>query len=188
MASQHKTLAAQQAGFFDAEITPVTVTQRRGDPLVAAKDEPPARQAPRALSKLRGVVRPDGTVTAGNVSRVDDGACALPLADEAAAARHGSTARTRVVAMGTAGLPPRIMGIGPAPPTRKVLAMTGLSLSDLDVIELREAFAAQGVAVLRDLGLSDDNPRVIPNSGVIALGHPLGASGVPGSPPSVGGS
>ena len=130
-----------------------------------------------ALARLKGVVRPDGTVTAGNASGVNDGACALLLADESAAARHGLTPRARVVAMATAGVPPRIMGMGPAPATRKVLALTGLSLADMDVIELNEAFAAQGLAVLRDLGLSDEDARVNPNGGAIALGHPLGASG-----------
>jgi acetyl-CoA acetyltransferase family protein len=129
------------------------------------------------LAGLKGVVRPDGTVTAGNASGVNDGACALLLADEASASRHGLTPRARVVAMATAGVPPRIMGMGPAPATRKVLALAGLSLADLDVIELNEAFAAQGLAVLRDLGLPNDDPRVNPNGGAIALGHPLGASG-----------
>jgi 3-oxoadipyl-CoA thiolase len=177
LASQRKAVAAQQSGFFDAEITPVTVAQRRGEPLIVAKDEHPRETSLEALGKLKGVVRPDGTVTAGNASGVNDGACALLLADEAAAARHGLTPRARVVAMATAGVPPRIMGMGPAPAARKVLAMTGLSLSDLDVVELNEAFAAQGLAVLRDLGLADDDPRVNPNGGAIALGHPLGASG-----------
>jgi 3-oxoadipyl-CoA thiolase len=177
LASQRKAVAAQQSGVFDAEITPVTVAQRRGEPLIVAKDEHPRETSLEALGKLKGVVRPDGTVTAGNASGVNDGACALLLADEAAAARHGLTPRARVVAMATAGVPPRIMGMGPAPAARKVLAMTGLSLSDLDVVELNEAFAAQGLAVLRDLGLADDDPRVNPNGGAIALGHPLGASG-----------
>ncbi len=177
LASQRKTAAAQQSGFFDAEITPVSVMQRKGDPLVVAKDEHPRETSLEALAKLKGVVRPDGTVTAGNASGVNDGACALLLADEAAAARYGLTPRARVVAMATAGVPPRIMGMGPAPATRKVLATAGLGLSDLDVIELNEAFAAQGLAVLRDLGLADDDPRVNPNGGAIALGHPLGASG-----------
>ena len=177
LASQRKTAAAQQSGFFDAEITPVSVMQRKGDPLVVAKDEHPRETSLEALAKLKGVVRPDGTVTAGNASGVNDGACALLLADEAAAARYVLTPRARVVAMATAGVPPRIMGMGPAPATRKVLATAGLGLSDLDVIELNEAFAAQGLAVLRDLGLADDDPRVNPNGGAIALGHPLGASG-----------
>ena len=148
----------------------------QGRPIVVSKDEHP-RHEPEALAKLKGVVRPDGTVIAGNASGVNDGTCALLLADEAAAALQGFTPRARVVAMATAGVPPRIMGMDSAPATRKVLALTGLSLPDLDVIELNEAFAAQGLAVLRDLGLADDDPRVNANGGAIALGHPLGASG-----------
>ena len=177
LASQKKAVAAQQAGFFDAEIVPVTLAQKKGDPIVVAQDEHPRDTSLEALAKLKGVVRPDGTVTAGNASGVNDGACALLLADEEAAARHGLTPRARVVGMATAGVPPRIMGIGPAPATRKVLELTGLSLAQIDVIELNEAFAAQGLAVLRDLGLADDDARVNPNGGAIALGHPLGASG-----------
>lgn len=130
-----------------------------------------------ALARLKGVVRADGTVTAGNASGVNDGACALLIADEASAAKHGLTPRARVVAMATAGVAPRVMGIGPAPATQKLLAQTGISLDQIDVIELNEAFAAQGLAVLRQLGLKDDDPRVNPNGGAIALGHPLGASG-----------
>ncbi len=175
--SQLNAVKAQQAGFFDAEITPVTIAQKKGDPVVVAKDEHPRETSLEALAKLKGVVRPDGTVTAGNASGVNDGACALLLAGEAAAARHGLTPRARIVGMATAGVPPRIMGIGPAPATRKVLELTGLSLAQIDVIELNEAFAAQGLAVLRQLGLRDDDPRVNPNGGAIALGHPLGASG-----------
>jgi len=177
LASQLKAVAAQKSGFFDAEITPVTIAQKKGDPLVVKQDEHPRETSLEALAKLKGVVRPDGTVTAGNASGVNDGACALLLASEAAAARHGLTPRARVVGMATAGLAPRIMGMGPAPATRKVLELTGLSLAQMDVIELNEAFAAQGLAVLRDLGLADDDPRVNPNGGAIALGHPLGASG-----------
>jgi 3-oxoadipyl-CoA thiolase len=177
LASQQKAVAAQQSGFFDREITPVTIAQKKGDPVVVAKDEHPRETSLEALARLKGVVRPDGTVTAGNASGVNDGACALLLANEAAAARHGLTPRARVVGMATAGVAPRIMGIGPAPATRKVLALTGLSLAQMDVIELNEAFAAQGLAVLRDLGLADDDARVNPNGGAIALGHPLGASG-----------
>jgi acetyl-CoA C-acetyltransferase len=177
LASQLKAVAAQQSGFFDAEITPVSIAQKKGDPIVVAKDEHPRETSLEALAKLKGVVRPDGSVTAGNASGVNDGACALLLAGEAAAARHGLTPRARVVGMATAGVAPRIMGIGPAPATRKVLAQTGLSLAQMDVIELNEAFAAQGLAVLRDLGLADDDARVNPNGGAIALGHPLGASG-----------
>lgn len=177
LASQRKAVAAQQRGFFDAEITPVAITPKKGDPVIVNKDEHPRETSLESLAKLKGVVRPDGTVTAGNASGVNDGACALLLAGEAAAARHGLTPRARVVAMATAGVPPRIMGIGPAPATRKVLALAGLSLSQIDVIELNEAFAAQGLAVLRQLDITDDDPRVNPNGGAIALGHPLGASG-----------
>jgi acetyl-CoA C-acetyltransferase len=177
LASQLKAVAAQKSGFFDAEITPVEIPQKKGDPVVVNKDEHPRETSLEALAKLKGVVRPDGSVTAGNASGVNDGSCALLLASEAAAARHGLTPRARVVGMATAGVPPRIMGIGPAPATRKVLELTGLSLAQMDVIELNEAFAAQGLAVLRDLGLSDDDARVNPNGGAIALGHPLGASG-----------
>ncbi len=177
LASQLKAVAAQKAGFFDAEITPVAIAQKKGDPVVVDKDEHPRETSLEALARLKGVVRPDGTVTAGNASGVNDGACALLLASEAAAAKHGLTPRARVVGMATAGVPPRIMGIGPAPATRKVLELTGLKLDQIDVIELNEAFAAQGLAVLRDLGLADDDARVNPNGGAIALGHPLGASG-----------
>ena len=175
--SQLNAVAAQKAGFFDAEITPVTIAQKKGEPTVVSKDEHPRETSLEALAKLKGVVRPDGTVTAGNASGINDGACALLLANEASAARHGLTPRARVVGMATAGVAPRIMGFGPAPATRKVLALTGLKLDQMDVIELNEAFAAQGLAVLRDLGLADDDPRVNPNGGAIALGHPLGASG-----------
>jgi 3-oxoadipyl-CoA thiolase len=177
VASQTKALAAQEAGVFDAEIVPVHVPQKKGDALVVNRDEHPRATTLEALAKLKGVVRPEGSVTAGNASGVNDGAAALLLASEAAAARHGLTPRARVVGMATAGVPPRIMGMGPAPATRKVLALTGLSLAQMDVIELNEAFAAQGLAVLRDLGLADDDARVNPNGGAIALGHPLGASG-----------
>ena len=176
-ASQEKARAAQEGGLFDAEIVPVTVPQRKGDPVVIVRDEHPRSTSMEALARLKGVVRPDGTVTAGNSSGVNDGACALLLADEVAARRHGLTPRARVVGMAAAGVPPRIMGIGPAPATRRVLALTGLELAKMDVIELNEAFAAQGLAVLRDLGLADDDARVNPNGGAIALGHPLGASG-----------
>jgi len=177
LASQMKAVAAQKAGFFDAEIVPVTIPQKKGEALIVSKDEHPRETSLEALAKLKGVVRPDGTVTAGNASGVNDGACALLLASEAAAARHGLTPRARVVGMAAAGVAPRIMGFGPAPAVRKVLALTGLSLAQMDVIELNEAFAAQGLAVLRDLGLADDDARVNPNGGAIALGHPLGASG-----------
>jgi len=177
LASQMKAVAAQQAGILAQEITAVTIPQKKGDPIVVDKDEHPRETSLEALAKLKGVVRPDGTVTAGNASGVNDGACAILLADEASAAKHGLTPRARVVGMATAGVPPRIMGIGPAPATEKVLALTGLTLAQMDVIELNEAFAAQGLAVLRLLGLQDDDPRVNPNGGAIALGHPLGASG-----------
>ena len=177
LASQKKAVAAQLAGYFDSEITPVSIAQKKGDPLLVSKDEHPRDTSLEALAKLKGVVRPDGTVTAGNASGVNDGACALLLADETSAARQGLTPKARVVAMATAGVPPRVMGIGPAPATQKVLALAGLTLAQLDVIELNEAFAAQGLAVLRQLGLQDDDPRVNPNGGAIALGHPLGASG-----------
>jgi 3-oxoadipyl-CoA thiolase len=177
LASQMKAVAAQKAGHLAREICPVTIPQKKGDAIVVDKDEHPRETSLEALAKLKGVVRPDGTVTAGNASGVNDGACALLLASEAAAAKHGLTPKARVVGMATAGLAPRIMGMGPAPATRKVLELTGLSLAQLDVIELNEAFAAQGIAVLRDLGLADDDERVNAWGGAIALGHPLGASG-----------
>ncbi len=177
LASQMKAVAAQQRGFFDAEIVPVTIAQKKGDAVVVAQDEHPRPTSLEALAKLKGIVRPEGSVTAGNASGVNDGACALLLATEAAAARHGLTPRARVVGMAMVGVPPRVMGIGPAPATRRVLELTGLTLAQMDVIELNEAFAAQGLAVLRELGLEDDDPRVNPNGGAIALGHPLGASG-----------
>jgi acetyl-CoA C-acetyltransferase len=177
LASQERALAAQEGGFFDAEIVPVTIAQKKGDSVVVARDEHPRQTSLEALAKLKGVVRADGTVTAGNASGVNDGACALLLADESAAARNGLRPRARLIAMATAGVSPRVMGIGPLPATEKVLALAGLTLDRLDVIELNEAFAAQGLAVLRGLGLQDDDPRVNPNGGAIALGHPLGASG-----------
>ncbi len=177
LASQLKAVAAQKSGYFDSEITPVTIPQKKGDAVVVTKDEHPRETSMEALAKLKGAVRLDGSVTAGNASGVNDGACALLLANEAAAKQNGLTPRARVVGMATAGVPPRIMGIGPAPATQKVLALTGLTLAQMDVIELNEAFAAQGLAVLRLLGLQDDDPRVNPNGGAIALGHPLGASG-----------
>ena len=177
LSSQLKAVAAQKAGFFDSEICPVTIPQKKGDALVVNRDEHPRETTIESLSKLKGVVRPDGTVTAGNASGVNDGACALLLASEPAAVRNHLTPRARVVGMAVAGVPPKVMGIGPAPATEKVLALTGLKLSQMDVIELNEAFAAQGLAVLRMLGLADNDPRVNPNGGAIALGHPLGASG-----------
>ena len=177
LASQMKAVAAQKGGFFASEITPVTVPQKKGDAIVVERDEHPRETSMEALAKLKGVVRPDGTVTAGNASGVNDGACALLVADESTASRHGLTPRARIVGMACAGVPPRVMGIGPAPATTKVLELTGLKLEQVDVIELNEAFAAQGLAVLRLLGLQDDDARVNPNGGAIALGHPLGASG-----------
>ena len=177
LASQLKAVAAQKTGFFDAEITPVTIPQKKGEAIVVSKDEHPRETSLEALAKLKPIVREGGTVTAGNASGVNDGACALLLADEAAAKKHGLTPRARVVGMAVAGVAPRIMGIGPAPATQKVLALTGLKIAQMDVIELNEAFAAQGLAVLRQLGVADDDARVNPNGGAIALGHPLGASG-----------
>jgi acetyl-CoA C-acetyltransferase len=177
LASQTKAVAAQKAGFFDAEICPVTIPQKKGDAVVVSQDEHPRATSLESLAKLKPVVRPDGSVTAGNASGVNDGACALLLANEQAAKEQGLTPRARIVGMATAGVPPRIMGIGPAPASQKVLALTGLTLAQMDVIELNEAFAAQGLAVLRQLGLQDNDPRVNPNGGAIALGHPLGASG-----------
>ena len=177
LASQTRAIHAQKSGFFEHEITPVVIPQKKGDSIRVTQDEHPRETSIEALAKLKGIVKPDGTVTAGNASGVNDGACALLLADEATAHRYHLTPRARVVGMAVAGVAPRVMGMGPAPATRKVLALTGLGLEDLDVIELNEAFAAQGLAVLRDLGLPDDDPRVNPNGGAIALGHPLGASG-----------
>ncbi len=177
LASQTKALAAQRAGFFESEIVSVAVPQKKGEPLMVSDDEHPRETSMAQLAKLKPIVRPDGSVTAGNASGVNDGACALLLASEAAAKRHGLTPRARVLGMAVAGVAPRIMGIGPAPATRKVLELTGLKLAQIDVIELNEAFAAQGLAVLRDLGLADDDARVNINGGAIALGHPLGASG-----------
>jgi 3-oxoadipyl-CoA thiolase len=176
-ASQSKALAAQAAGVFDAEIAPVTIPQKKGDPVVVSVDEHPRATTMEVLAKLKPVVRADGTVTAGNASGINDGAAALLLADEENAGKYGLTPRARVVGMATAGLAPRIMGMGPVPATLKVLAQTGLTMADFDVIELNEAFAAQGLAVLRQLGLRDDDPHVNQNGGAIALGHPLGASG-----------
>lgn len=177
LTSQTRTAAAQKAGVFAEEITAVTIPQRKGDPRVVDTDEHPREATLEGLARLRPIVRPDGTITAGNASGVNDGACALILASEAMASSQGLTPRARVVAMATIGVEPRIMGIGPAPATEKVLALAGLTLDQMDVIELNEAFAAQGLAVMRMLGLSDDDPRVNPNGGAIALGHPLGASG-----------
>ena len=175
--SQQRAAAAIADGRMAEEIVAVTVAQKRGDPVVVSTDEHPRATSLEALAKLKGVVRPDGSVTAGNASGVNDGACALIVASEQAAKRHGLTPRARVVAGAVAGVAPRIMGFGPAPATRKVLAVAKLDLSAMDVIELNEAFAAQALAVTRDLELADDAPHVNPNGGAIAFGHPLGASG-----------
>jgi 3-oxoadipyl-CoA thiolase len=176
--SQQRCKAAQDAGFFAEEIVPVVIPRAKGEPVTVSVDEHPRPDTTlEQLARLKGVVRPGGTVTAGNASGVNDGACALLLASDAAVERYGLKARGRVVGMAVAGVPPRIMGIGPAPATRKLLARVGWSLADVDVIELNEAFAAQGLAVLRQLGLADDASHVNANGGAIALGHPLGASG-----------
>ena len=176
--SQQRWAAAHAAGFFDGEIVPVTIPQKKGDPKIVKDDEHPRPDTTvEALGRLKGVVRPDGTVTAGNASGVNDGACAVLLASAAAVDRYQLKPRAKVLGMATAGLAPRIMGFGPSPASRKVLAQTGLTLEQMDVIELNEAFAAQGLAVTRDLGLADDAAHVNPNGGAIAIGHPLGASG-----------
>jgi len=175
--SQQRAAAAITTGRLAEEIVPVTLPARKGDPVVVAQDEHPRPTTPESLAKLKGVVRPDGTVTAGNASGVNDGACATIIASADAAKRHGLTPRARIVAAAVAGVAPRIMGFAPAPAARKALALAGLAVGDLDVIELNEAFAAQALAVTRDLGLPDDAAHVNPNGGAIALGHPLGASG-----------
>ncbi|AHB07385.1 MULTISPECIES: 3-oxoadipyl-CoA thiolase [Pandoraea] len=175
--SQEKAARAQANGTLAEEITPVSIAQKKGEAIIVDRDEHPRATSMEALARLKGVVRPDGTVTAGNASGVNDGACALLLADEASAARFGLTPRARILGMATAGVAPRIMGIGPAPATQKLLARLGMSLDQFDVIELNEAFASQGLAVLRQLGVADDDLRVNPNGGAIALGHPLGMSG-----------
>ena len=177
LASQQAALAAQAAGHLAREITAVHVAQRKGEALVIERDEHPRATSLEALAKLLGIVKPQGTVTAGNASGVNDGACALLLADEASAARFGLSPRARVLGMAVAGVAPRVMGIGPVPATRKLLARLGLELAQMDVIEINEAFAAQSLAVLRQLGLADDDHRVNSWGGAIALGHPLGASG-----------
>jgi 3-oxoadipyl-CoA thiolase len=177
LSSQMKAVAAQKAGHLAREIIAVTIPQKKGDAIVVDQDEHPRETSMESLAKLKGVVRPDGTVTAGNASGVNDGSCALLLANETMAGKYSLTPKARVVGMATAGVAPRVMGIGPAPATLKVLAQTGLTLAQMDVIELNEAFAAQGLAVLRMLGLKDDDERVNAWGGAIALGHPLGASG-----------
>jgi len=175
--SQTRAARAQQDGTLAEEIVAVLLAQKKGEPVRFEQDEHPRLSSIETLAKLKGVVRPDGSVTAANASGVNDGACALLLASADAAARHGLTPKARIVGMATAGVAPRIMGMGPAPATRKVLAQVGLTLDQMDVIELNEAFASQGLAVLRDLSLRDDDARVNPNGGAIALGHPLGMSG-----------
>ncbi|MCX7210660.1 MAG: acetyl-CoA C-acyltransferase, partial [Burkholderiales bacterium] len=177
VASQNKAATAQAAGILGQEIVPVVIPQKKGDPITVSQDEHPRATSVEALAKLKGVVRPDGTVTAGNASGVNDGACALLIANAEMTAKYGLMPKARIVAMATAGVAPRVMGIGPAPAVQKLLLQTGLTLDQMDVIELNEAFAAQGLAVLRQLGIADDDARVNPNGGAIALGHPLGMSG-----------
>jgi len=175
--SQQRAAAAIAAGRLADEIVAVTLPSKKGDPVVFRQDEHPRATTADALAKLKPIVRADGTVTAGNASGVNDGACATLIASAEAAKRHGLTPKARIVAAAAAGVPPRIMGFGPAPAMRKVLALAKLTIADMDVIELNEAFAAQALAVTRDHGLPDDSPKVNPNGGAIALGHPLGASG-----------
>lgn len=176
--SQQRWASANAAGFFQSEIVPVMIPQKKGEPTIFSSDEHPRPGTTiETLGRLKGVVRPDGTVTAGNASGINDGSCAVLMASEAAVGRHDLKPRARVLGMATAGLAPRIMGFGPSPASRKVLALTGLGLEQMDVIELNEAFAAQALAVTRDLGLADDAAHVNPNGGAIAIGHPLGASG-----------
>ena len=175
--SQERAAAAQSIGRFATEIVPVSIPQRKGDALLVDKDEHPRLTSLDALAKLKPIVRKDGTVTAGNASGVNDGAAAMIVASEAAAKRHGLTPRARILGAAVAGVPPRIMGIGPAPASKKLLERLGIALDEIDLIELNEAFAAQGLAVLRQLGIADDAPQVNPNGGAIALGHPLGMSG-----------
>ena len=175
--SQERASRAQADGTLAQEITPVSIAQKKGDAIVVDRDEHPRATSMEALAKLRPIVRADGTITAGNASGVNDGACAILLASEAGIKQHGLTPRARIVGMATAGVAPRVMGIGPAPATQKLMKQLGMTLDQIDVIELNEAFAAQGLAVLRELGIADDDKRVNPNGGAIALGHPLGMSG-----------
>ncbi|CAN7593706.1 3-oxoadipyl-CoA thiolase [Massilia sp. LjRoot122] len=175
--SQQKAAQAQRDGLFDDEIVPVLLPQKKGEPLSFARDEHLRETSLEALAKLKGVVRADGSVTAGNASGVNDGACALLLANAEAAQAYGLVPRARIVGMATGGVAPRVMGIGPAPATQKLLRQLGMTLDQVDLIELNEAFASQGLAVLRELGIADDDPRVNPYGGAIALGHPLGMSG-----------
>ena len=176
-ASQQRAAAALADGRFAAEIVPVTIAQRKGDPLVVDTDEHPRLTSLDALAKLKPIVRDGGTITAGNASGVNDGAAALIIASDRAIERHGLTPRARILGTAVAGVSPRIMGIGPAPASAKLLDRLGLHIDDIDLVELNEAFAAQGLAVMRQLGLADDAPHVNPNGGAIALGHPLGMSG-----------
>ena len=175
--SQRRAAAAQASGRFDAEIVPVSILQKKGDPIIVAHDEHPRETSVEQLGRLKPIVRPDGSVTAGNASGVNDGAAAIIVASAAAVERHGLTPRARVLGCATAGVPPRIMGIGPAPASRKLLDRLGLTIGAIDVVELNEAFASQGLAVLRQLSLPDDGDHINPNGGAIALGHPLGMSG-----------
>jgi 3-oxoadipyl-CoA thiolase len=175
--SQERWQAASKAGFFEGETVAVSIPSKKGDPVQFTTDEHPRATTLEALAKLKGVVKPDGSVTAGNASGVNDGSCALLIASDAALKKHNLKARARIIGAAVAGVPPRIMGIGPAPATQKLLKRLGWTVAELDVIELNEAFAAQGLAVTRQLGIADDDPRVNPNGGAIAIGHPLGASG-----------
>jgi len=175
--SQQRALAAQASGALAQEIAPVTIPAKKGDPIVVSRDEHPRETSLDALARLKPIVKEDGTVTAGNASGVNDGSCAVIVASEAAARRHGLTPRARILGMACAGVAPRIMGFGPAPASKKLLARLALPVAKMDVLELNEAFAAQVLAALRDLGVADDAPHVNPNGGAIALGHPLGASG-----------
>ncbi|WP_445344508.1 3-oxoadipyl-CoA thiolase [Acinetobacter bohemicus] len=177
LTSQQRTADAQARGFFEQEIIPVTIPQRKGEPVVISQDEHPRATTLEALTKLKPVVKADGTVTAGNASGINDGAAALLIASDEAIAQYGLKARAKIIGATTVGVEPRIMGFGPAPAIKKLLAQTGLTLEQMDVIELNEAFAAQALAVTRDLGLADGSDKVNPNGGAIALGHPLGASG-----------
>jgi len=177
VASQNKAAAAQASGALADEIIPVIIPQKKGDPITVMNDEHPRVTSVEALAKLKPVVKMDGTITAGNASGVNDGACALLLSDEAHIKEYGLTPRARIIGMATAGVAPRVMGIGPVPAVKKLLQLTGMTLDQMDVIELNEAFAAQGLAVLRELGIADNDARVNPNGGAIALGHPLGMSG-----------
>jgi acetyl-CoA acetyltransferase family protein len=175
--SQRRAAAAQASGRFDAEIVPVPIPQKKGDPVLVTRDEHPRETSAEALARLKPIVRTDGTITAGNASGVNDGAAALIIASAAAVEKHRLTPRARILGGAVAGVPPRIMGIGPAPASEKLLGRLGLTIGDIDVVELNEAFASQGLAVLRRLGLSDGAAHVNPNGGAIALGHPLGMSG-----------